>query len=253
MSGEFLSETLEYARRQIADVAVAAGRKSEEIRLVAVSKTRPPKAIESAISYGQVEFGENYVQEWCEKADALAAYPQIKWHIVGNLQSNKVREVVGRAALIHSVDRVRIIDEIAGRADEPQPILIQVNIADEEQKSGCRPEEAINLVRRAIDSGFTPPLGLMGVPPAAEDPEDSRIWFRKLRELRDEIREILEEEYPEFAPNFKELSMGMSHDLKQAIEEGATIVRIGTAIFGARPMKGAYERPIEDELPAEMR
>lgn len=252
MSGEFLSETLEYVRRHIAEVAVAAGRSSEEIRLVAVSKTRPPKAIESAVNYGQLDFGENYVQEWQRKATDLREMTSIRWHIIGALQSNKVREVAGRAALIHSVDRVRIIDEIAGRTDEPQPILIQVNIADEEQKSGCPPEMAINLVRRAIETGLTPPLGLMTVPPESEDPEDARLWFRKLRELRDEIREILEEEYPDFAPQFKELSMGMSHDLKQAIEEGATIVRIGTAIFGARPARGAFELPVEDELPADM-
>lgn len=252
MSGEFLSETLDYVRRHIAEVAVAAGRSSEEIRLVAVSKTRPPKAIQSAVNYGQFDFGENYVQEWKTKANELENIPEIQWHIVGSLQANKVREVVGRAALIHSVDRTRIIDEIAGRADKPQPILIQVNLADEEQKAGCQPELAINLVRHAIETGLTPPHGLMMVPPESNDPESARPWFRKLRELRDEIRAVLDEEYPEFAPNFKELSMGMSHDLKQAVEEGATIVRIGTAIFGARPSKGAYELPIEEELPAEM-
>jgi len=253
MSGEFLSETLDYVRRHIAEVAVAAGRSSEEIRLVAVSKTRPPKAIQSAMNYGQLDFAENYVQEWKTKAQELENNPELRWHIIGSLQSNKVRDVAGRAALIHSVDRTRIIDEIAGRTDTPQPILIQVNLADEDQKAGCQPEMALNLVRHAIETGLTPPHGLMMVPPESSDPEDARPWFRKLRELRDDIREVLEEEYPEFAPNFKELSMGMSHDLKQAIEEGATIVRIGTAIFGARPVKGAFEPPIEEELPAEMR
>lgn len=252
MSGEFLSETLDYVRRQIAEVAVAAGRKSEDIRLVAVSKTRPSKAIRSAVNYGQLDFGENYVQEWKEKAGELTDVEGIQWHIVGALQSNKVRDIVNRAALIHSVDRTRILDEIAGRAESPQPVLIQVNIADEDQKAGCQPEMAINLVRHAIETGLTPPRGLMTVPPESEDPEDARQWFRALRELRDDIRAILEDEYPEAAADFTELSMGMSHDLKQAIEEGSTIVRIGTAIFGARPARSEFDDIYDAELQAEL-
>ena len=237
MSGEFLSETLDYVRRRVAEAAVASGRSSGDICLVAVSKTRPPRALRSAFNYGQLDFAENYVQEWAEKFEEMGDLDGVRWHFVGGLQSNKVREIVNRVSLIHSVDRVKLIDEIAGRAEAPQPILIQVNIAGEPQKSGCLPEEALLLVRHALSTGLTPVLGLMAVPPDAEDPEDVRPWFRRVRELRDEIREALAEEFPEEMASFKELSMGMSHDLTQAIEEGATIVRVGTAIFGARPSK----------------
>lgn len=241
MSGEFLSETLEYVRRRVAEAAVASGRSSEDVCLVAVSKTRPSKAVRSAHAYGQVDFAENYTQELSQKAEELNDIDGLRWHFVGGLQSNKVREIVNKVALIHSVDRAKLIDEIAGRADAPQPILIQVNIAGEPQKSGCLPEEALALVRHAVSTGLTPVKGLMAVPPDVEDPEEARQWFRKLRELRDEIRVDLEGDHPEAAAEFKELSMGMSHDLQQAIEEGATIVRIGTAIFGARPSKGVSE------------
>lgn len=239
MSGEFISETLEYVRRRIAEVAAASGRSSEEVRLVAVSKTRPAKALRSSVQYGQIDFAENYVQEWAEKSQELGDLPQIQWHFVGALQSNKVRELVNRVALIHSVDRAKLIDEIAGRAEHPQPILIQVNVAGEAQKGGCSPEEAFAVVRHAAATGMTPPMGLMTIPPEVEDPEMSRVWFRRLRELRDEIAIALADEFPEAAANFRELSMGMSHDMQQAIEEGATIVRVGTAIFGARPSRSA--------------
>lgn len=237
MSGEFLSETLEYVRLRVADAAVSSGRLSSDVRLVAVSKTRPEKALRSAYGYGQLDFAENYVQEWATKADELADLPDLQWHFVGALQSNKVREIVNKVALIHSVDRAKLIDEIAGRAESPQPILIQVNIAGEAQKAGCTPDEALLLVRHAISTGLTPPMGLMTVPPESENPEDARPYFRALRALRDDIKQALVEDFPEAAEAFHELSMGMSHDLPQAIEEGATIVRIGTAIFGARPSK----------------
>lgn len=253
MSGASLKGTLEYVRRTVAELANDAGRHADDVRLIAVSKTRPAKAIRAARRYGQIDFGENYVQEWQDKADELTDVDDIQWHIIGSLQSNKVRYVVGKAAVIHGVDRKKIIDEIAGRAEQPQSIILQVNLSGEPQKAGCDPEMTEILVRHAIESEYAVPIGLMTIPPENPDPEAARPYFRKLRELRDQISEMLEEEYPDFAPKFKELSMGMSHDMKQAIEEGATMVRIGTAIFGARPVRGSYSPPIEDELPQEMR
>lgn len=252
MSGASLKGTLEYVRRRVAELANDAGRNAEDVRLIAVSKTRPAKAIRAARRYEQIDFGENYVQEWRDKAEELKDLEDIQWHIIGSLQSNKVRYVVGKAAVIHGVDRRKIIDEIAGRAEQPQDIILQVNLSGEPQKSGCDPEMVEILVRHAIESEYAVPIGLMTIPPEDPDPEAARPYFRKLRELRDQIREMLEEEYPEYASRFKELSMGMSHDMQQAIEEGATMVRIGTAIFGARPVRGSYNPPIEEELPAEM-
>lgn len=252
MSGASLNGTLKYVRRRVAELANDAGRSADDVRLIAVSKTRPAKAIRAAHKYEQIDFGENYVQEWQDKAEELKDLDDIQWHIIGPLQSNKVRYVVGKATVLHGVDRKKIVDEIAGRAEEPQAVIIQVNLAGESQKAGCSPEMTALLVRQAIDTGYVLPIGLMTVPPENEDPEAARPYFRKLRELRDEIRKMLDEEYPEFAPQFKELSMGMSHDMQQAIEEGATMVRIGTAIFGARPVRGSYNPPIEDELPSEL-
>lgn len=252
MSGASLKGTLEYVRRRVAELANDAGRHADDVRLIAVSKTRPAKAIRAARRYGQIDFGENYIQEWQDKSEELQDVEDIQWHVIGSLQSNKVRHVVGKAAVIHGVDRKKIIDEIAGRAEQPQPIIIQVNLSGEIQKSGCDPEMAEILVRHAIESEYAVPIGLMTIPPENPDPEAARPYFRKLRELRDAIREVLDEEYPDAAPQFKELSMGMSHDMQQAIEEGATMVRIGTAIFGARPVRGSYNPPLEDELPQEM-
>jgi pyridoxal phosphate enzyme (YggS family) len=192
------------------------------VTLVAVSKTQPPEAIRAAYAAGQRHFGENYAQEWRAKADALADLPDLVWHFVGSLQTNKVKVLAGRAAWVHTVDREELAREIAKRyaaKGAVARVLLEVNVAREPQKAGCDPDDAMRLaaVVRALPGVEL--RGLMCIPPAEGDP---RPWFRALRGLAAGLA-------------LPDLSMGMSGDWRAAIEEGATLVRVGTAIFGARP------------------
>jgi pyridoxal phosphate enzyme (YggS family) len=192
------------------------------VTLVAVSKTQPPEAIREAYAAGQRHFGENYAQEWRAKADALADLPELVWHFIGALQTNKVKYLAGRVGFVHTVDRAELARELAKRwaaRGEVLRVFLEVNVAGEGSKSGCRPEDAPALAAavRALPSLALE--GLMCIPPAGEDP---RPHFRGLRALRDAL-------------GVRELSMGMSGDFRDAIAEGATFVRVGTAIFGARP------------------
>ena len=196
------------------------------VTLVAVSKAQPAAAVREAYAAGQRDFGENYVQEWREKAEALADLEGIRWHFVGSLQANKVKYLVGHLALVHTVDREDLAREISKRSAQrgvSTRVLVEVNVAGESSKAGCALEAAPGLVEvvRAlpgIDLG-----GLMCIPPAEGDP---RPHFRTLRRLRDRL-------------GLADLSMGMSGDYQAAVEEGATIVRVGTAIFGERPPRAA--------------
>jgi pyridoxal phosphate enzyme (YggS family) len=192
------------------------------VRLVAVSKTQPPEAIREAYAAGQRDFGENYAQEWRAKADALADLPDLVWHFVGGLQTNKAKMLAPRAAWIHTVDRLELARELAKRyaaRGAVARVLLEVNVAREPQKSGCAPEEAPRLAEAVAGLAGLDLRGLMCIPPTEGDP---RRWFKELRELGARL-------------GLAELSMGMSGDWREAIAEGATLVRIGTAIFGARP------------------
>ncbi|HXH06822.1 MAG TPA: YggS family pyridoxal phosphate-dependent enzyme, partial [Vicinamibacterales bacterium] len=203
------------------------------IRLVAVSKGFGPEHIRAAAAAGQRDFGENRVQEALQKIGA-AADLGITWHLVGHLQSNKVRKAVGPFRWIHSVDRAELLvrlEQAAAAAGAPLRVLVQVDLAGEPTKFGAPPAEARRIVEAAAGCRAVELAGLMVLPPFAEDPEVVRPYFARLRELRDEF--VREGAAP--AGALAELSMGMSHDFEVAIEEGATMVRVGTAIFGPRP------------------
>ncbi|MDT8440106.1 MAG: YggS family pyridoxal phosphate-dependent enzyme [Desulfuromonadales bacterium] len=217
-------------RTKIADACARCGRDPAQVRLVAVSKKKPAAAIEAALAAGQALFGESYVQECVAKIDAVRT--PAEWHFIGALQSNKVKYLRGRVAMIHSVDRLGLAEEIDrqwrkdGRCAD---ILIQVNLGEEASKAGTTTDELIGLVRQTALLPHVRIRGLMALPPWAENPEQTRPYFRRLRELAAEIDAL---GLAKVAMN--ELSMGMSHDFAVAIEEGATLVRVGTAIFGER-------------------
>jgi pyridoxal phosphate enzyme (YggS family) len=216
-------------RARIAAAERAAGRPAGSVRLVAVSKKMTAADVEAARAAGQLDFGENYAQELRDKRDALAAASDLRWHFIGPLQSNKVKLVAGRVALVHSIDSEALLDEIERRA-VPQECLVQVNVAGETQKRGLPPDALPALLDRFAAAASARCVGLMVIPPLADDPETGRACFAALRALRDR-----EAARPRPNVDLRELSMGMSHDLEVAIAEGATMVRVGTAIFGARP------------------
>ena len=226
----YIAENLAYINHRIRSAAESAGRDPASVRLVAVSKTRPVADILEAHEAGQSIFGENYVQELTAKLAALKE--SATWHFIGHLQSNKVKYIAGQVSLIHSVDRISLADEISlqwSRLGKVCDILIQVNISGEASKSGTTEEGAIQLVR---DCSLLPNirvLGLMTMPPFFDDPDAARPYFEELRRLSQTIEA---EKMP--GVEMRELSMGMSGDFEAAIQEGATLVRVGTAIFGER-------------------
>jgi len=216
-------------RGRIAGAADEVGRLPDEIRIVAVTKTRPVDVARAAVLLGLDDLGENRVDELAAKCSDVHA----RWHLIGQLQRNKVRDVVGRVHLIHSVDRSALVDAIGRHAVARgivQDILIQVNVGDDPAKAGCRLADTDGLVSYAVSTAGVRVTGLMTVPPLPPPGVDPRTaarpLFRKLREARDVIRERHTE--------VQELSMGMSDDLEAAVQEGATMVRIGSALFGAR-------------------
>jgi len=217
---------------RIRTAAAAAGRSAGEIRLVAASKTFPPPAIREAVAAGVSDIGENYIQEARDKYAALPGTP-VRWHFIGHLQTNKAKYAVRMFDLIHTVDSYRLaleLDRCAQKINKVQAVLIQVNLAGEASKSGVAPEEALPLIRRAAALEHIAVKGLMTLPPYFNAPEKVRPFFAALRRLRDRIAaEQLE------TTGLQELSMGMTGDFEAAVAEGATLVRIGTAIFGERP------------------
>ena len=220
-------------RARLAAAARRAGRESAAIRLVAVSKGFGPEHVRAAAASGQRDFGENRVQEALQKI-AAAADLGITWHLVGHLQSNKVRKAVGPFAWIHSVDGMELLsrlEQTAAATGARPRVLVQVDLAGEPTKFGAPPPEARRIVEAAARCRAVELAGLMLLPPFAEDPEAVRPYFARLRELRDEL--VRTGAAP--AEALAELSMGMSHDFEVAVEEGATMVRVGTAIFGPRP------------------
>jgi len=225
-----IAASLHKIREQIAAAAGAAKRDLADIRLVAVSKTKPAAVVEEAARAGQLLFGENYVQEFVAKAAAVIA--PVEWHFIGHLQSNKVKQIAGIVAMIHSVDRFSLAEEIDrqwSRIGKVCDILIQVNVSGEATKSGTTSQEATTLVRQVAMLDNVRICGLMTMPPFFDNPEAARPYFRELRLLAEEI---CSHAIPGVL--MKDLSMGMSGDFEVAIEEGATLVRVGSAIFGSR-------------------
>jgi pyridoxal phosphate enzyme (YggS family) len=226
-----IEDRLERVRERIRNAAVSCGRDPERVRLIAVSKTVPLDRVRAGIKAGVTVLGENYVQEASEKIEALKG-EDVSWHLVGHLQSNKARHAVRLFDMIHSVDSLKLARELDRRAQvlgKVQAILIQVNISGEETKSGIKGEQTMALLRDIAPLKNVAVRGLMTMPPYFNAPDMVRPFFRALRALQAQIRE-------EGIPNvdMSELSMGMSGDFETAIEEGATLVRIGTAIFGER-------------------
>ncbi len=228
MSG--IAQHLEAVRRRIRTACERCGRSPESVQLVAVSKTRPAQDILAAFQAGQTIFGENYVQELTAKVAQI--HEPLQWHFIGHLQSNKVRQIAGQVSLIHSVDRFSLARELSrqwGRLGMVCNLLVQVNVSGEASKSGTTAAEALDLVRGIALLPHLQVQGLMTMPPFFDDPQEARPFFRELRQLADRISG---EHIP--GVSMEQLSMGMSADFEVAIEEGATLVRVGTAIFGER-------------------
>lgn len=227
-----IASRLTEVRARMAEAAARAGRSPADVRLIAVSKTFPIAAVRAAYDAGQRDFGENRVQEALQKMRD-AADMVIRWHLIGHLQSNKARKAAETCALIHSIDSadlLRRLDRAAAEAGRTVDVLVQVDLALEPTKHGARPEGLSGILAEGLRTTAARVVGLMLLPPAAENPEEARMWFRRLRSERDR----LVSESPPVAALLTELSMGMSHDFEVAIEEGATMVRVGSAIFGER-------------------
>jgi PLP dependent protein len=226
---DLLAARIDTLRARIARAAASVDRDTDDVRIIAVTKTHPAETARAAVAAGLMDLGENRVDELVVKSGEVDA----RWHLVGQLQRNKVRGVVGRVALIHSVDRRSLVETISRQAEAAglvQEILVQVNVGDDPAKGGCSLADLPDLVSYAAASPGVRVVGLMTVPPLPGDgvaPADAaRPFFRALREARDALR-------PEH-PGLEELSMGMSDDLEAAVQEDATMVRVGSALFGAR-------------------
>ena len=221
---------LDQVRARIRAAAIASGRDASTVRLIAVSKMQPAEAVRQAYAAGQRDFGENYVQELLEKAEALADLGELRWHLIGHLQRNKAKQIATRVELVHTLDSVDLARELAKRfaaavTDRRLRVLVEVSIAGEAQKHGIAPA---NLAELCAGIEALPALslaGLMCVPPFTENSAGARPFFDALSALREQHGG---------AARLPELSMGMTHDLEQAVAAGATMVRVGTAIFGAR-------------------
>ena len=218
-----VAEQLTRVRERMAAACRRAGRSPDEVTLVGVSKGVPAQRVAEAYAAGLQDMGENRVQEAADKIEALAAQGvRPRWHLVGHLQTNKAKTVTGLFAILHSVDSVRLAQALSRRAREPLPILLEVNVAQEASKFGFTPQEVASALRSIVDLPNLDVRGLMTIAPQTDQPESVRPVFQRLRELRDEL-------------GLRELSMGMTNDFEVAIEEGATMVRVGRAIFGERP------------------
>lgn len=235
-----VTENLAAVRTRIEEACRASRREPTTVRLIAVSKKKPAEAVREAYEAGQRDFGENYVQEMLAKAEECADLPDIRWHMIGHLQRNKVKQVLKVAAVVQTVDSLKLARDLGKRSadtplpaarrldagtDQRLPVLIEVNVGGEEQKSGCHPGAVEDIAATIEGQGGLRLAGLMTVPPNTEDPSGARRFFEALVELQQELGG---------QARFPELSMGMTRDLEEAVSSGATMVRIGTAIFGAR-------------------
>ena len=228
---EAVASNLQSVRSRIDAAARRAGRDPSDVRLIAVSKTFSSAHVRAGWAAGQREFGENKVQEALQKIGETSDI-QIRWHLIGHLQSNKAKKAAGAFACIHSLDSIELLKKLDAAAAEQgssPEVLVQLDLAHEETKFGAGADEARRIFDAALGAKAVRVAGLMLIPPWNEDQEQTRPWFVQLRELRDRWRS---EGIPE--PALRHLSMGMSHDFEAAIEEGATMVRVGTAIFGKR-------------------
>ena len=223
-----ITERLERIRQQIAESCHAAGRRTSEVSLLAVSKTRGAGDVREAMQAGQLDFGENYLQEALDK---LTDLPDARWHFIGSIQSNKTRDIAAHFNWVHSVESERVARRLSVQRDPalgPLNLLIQVNISRESTKSGVRPEELQELVGGICGLPGISLRGLMAIPRVTKDTARQRAQFAELRMLRDAVNDVFD------LPAFDQLSMGMTEDFPMAIQEGATWIRIGTAIFGPR-------------------
>lgn len=225
-----LKENLEQVLNNINTACEKAGRDRKEVTLIAVSKTKPVEMLQEIYDCNIRDFGENKVQEMCDKMEVLPS--DIHWHMIGHLQTNKVKYIVGKTALIHSVDSLKLANEIqkqAAKKDVIADILVEVNIAEEESKFGIHKEETMELVREIAQLPNIRIKGLMTIAPFVENAEDNRLYFREIRQLSVDINNQNIDNV-----SMDILSMGMTGDYMVAIEEGATLVRVGTGIFGER-------------------
>ena len=225
-----LRDNLKKVEENIQAACERSGRNRDEVTLIAVSKTKPVEMLQEIYDENIRDFGENKVQELCDKIEKMPS--DIKWHMIGHLQRNKVKYIVGKVALIHSVDSYRLAEEISIQAKKHNttvPILVEVNIAHEESKFGISEEDAILLVKEISELENIRIMGLMTIAPYVENPEDNRMYFRKIKELSVDINNKNIDNV-----SMEIISMGMTGDYEVAIEEGATMVRVGTGIFGAR-------------------
>ena len=223
-----IADNLQAVQARISNAAAAVGRSPESVRLLAVSKTWPLACVLGAAGAGQRAFGEKYVQEGIDKIAAVSGR-NLEWHFIGPLQSNKTKPVAEHFDWVHSIDRLKIAERLSAQRPAylaPLQVCVQINVSGEASKSGCAPDEALALCRAVAALPGLQLRGLMAIPEPTDDLQAQRIPFRKLRELREQICAA--------GLPLDTLSMGMSHDLEAAVAEGATIVRIGTAIFGER-------------------
>jgi len=219
------SQRLEKVERRITEACEKAGRPRDSVRLLAVSKTKPPESVREAAECGVRLFGENRVQEAQSKIPLCPA--GLEWHLIGHLQSNKAKVAARFFQMIHSVDSLKLLQALEAHADVTLPVLLQVNVSGEAAKFGMKPDEVAGAIEAANQMQKVEVHGLMTIPPFSPDPEKTRVHFSTLRMLRDRLQD-------ETGTPLPELSMGMSHDLEVAIEEGSTWVRIGTDLFGGR-------------------
>lgn len=227
-----ITENIKEVQRTLEQAAKRSGRDPGDITLVAVSKTVGEDEVEQAYQLGLRDFAENRTQELERKAQALRHLPDIRWHMIGHLQRNKVKTVLPHAVLIHSADSLRLLNEIEKRnpdGNRSSQVLLEVNISGEESKFGLSEDEAIGLVEKHRQWPNVSIVGLMTMAPFVDNPEETRPVFSRLRQLRDRIRESIPD-----GTDMKHLSMGMSNDYEVAVEEGATLVRIGTALWKER-------------------
>ncbi|MFO7666269.1 MAG: YggS family pyridoxal phosphate-dependent enzyme [Desulfobacterales bacterium] len=230
-----MKERIKEIINRINKAASSSGRNPEKIRIVAVTKTVPAEKIREAVASGISIIGESYIQEARNKYDLISEIP-VSWHFIGHLQTNKVKYAVTTFDLIHTVDSVRLaveIDHQSGKLNKIQDVLLQINIGREETKSGMNEEDAADIIKEVARFQNISVKGLMVIPPFSDDPEIVRPYFSSLRILQDKIRSLLVSDGIQNI-SMDELSMGMSGDFEVAIEEGSTLVRIGTAIFGER-------------------
>lgn len=230
---KMLEENLANVKKNIERACQKAGRDTGEVTLVAVSKMKPLADIETLVKTGQMEYGENYVQELCEKYEQIST--PVRWHMIGHLQTNKVKYIIDKVVLIHSVDSLHLAKQIekeAAKKDITAQILLQINVADEDTKFGITPEETMTLAEEISHFPHVRIRGLMTSAPLVDDPEENRCYFKKLHKLFVDIRDKNIDNV-----TMDILSMGMTNDYEVAIEEGATMVRVGTGIFGQRDYK----------------